>query len=120
MSSKCPRRYKSRQRAVSESDDSEYVDTDDKTANHVDESGDSQNHEGITRNSKRLAFDQGKNQKVEDQGFKGSKDWSTVKQGIRVDWAKGMPFGRNIAAKKHDATEFVNSGEAPFRFQQSF
>ncbi|KAL8093526.1 hypothetical protein AgCh_035411 [Apium graveolens] len=35
--------------------------------------GDSKYHEGIIRNSKRLAFNQGKNQKVEDQGFKGYK-----------------------------------------------
>ena len=46
--------------------------------------GDSQYHKGITRNSKRLAFNQGHNQKVKDQGFKGSKDWFSVKQGIRV------------------------------------
>ncbi|MDV3180588.1 MAG: hypothetical protein Q8829_02815, partial [Candidatus Phytoplasma australasiaticum] len=46
--------------------------------------GDLQHHEGIRRNSKRLAFNQGKNQKVEDQGFMGSKDWSSVKQEIRV------------------------------------
>ena len=31
-----------------------------------------------------MAFNQGKNQNVEDQGFKGSKNWSSVKQGIRV------------------------------------
>ncbi|KAL8123414.1 protein JOKA2-like isoform X2 [Apium graveolens] len=42
MSSKCPRRYISHQRTVSESDDSESADTDDKTTDHVDESGEAE------------------------------------------------------------------------------